>query len=195
MSRDLLLRFLIATASSVMMTASLLAQTAEVASRRPAIDRIDLPASRQDDWPAGVDTLTPVSREEFVRLWKSSRPNEIGPVDFPIPAATFRGVLEGRELIGQGFSLSVERPTGKPAWLAFGPWTAALGQVRWTDGPAIWDAPPTVRRGCGSIGRRPNWWDAGACEAIRVAMTFTLTGNHRGRRSRGWRFRLPRTRC
>lgn len=142
MSRDLLLRFFIATASSVMMTASLLSQTAEAPPRRPAIDRIDLPASRQDDWPAGVDALTPVSREEFVRLWKTSRPDEIGPVDLPIPVATFRGVLEGRELIGQAFSLSVERQSTEPAWLAFAPWTAALGQVRWSDGPAIWGRAP-----------------------------------------------------
>jgi hypothetical protein len=93
MSRKPLLRFVMVAAMAVPLGPSLLAQTVGNPPPGPAVERIDLPASRQDEWPQGVDRLTPVSREEFVRLWKLSRPVEAGPLEVPYRAATFRGVL------------------------------------------------------------------------------------------------------
>ncbi len=142
MSRKPLLRFVMVAAMAVPLAPSLLAQTVGSPPPGPAVERIDLPAGRQDEWPQGVDRLTPVSREEFVRLWKLSRPDEVGPLEVPYRAATFRGVLKGRDLVGLEFSLSVSSPARKPSWLTFGPWTPALAHVQWTDGPAVWGRAP-----------------------------------------------------
>ncbi|HTN04941.1 MAG TPA: hypothetical protein VL132_23850, partial [Planctomycetaceae bacterium] len=142
MSHDLRLRLVVAAALAILPASLLRAQSSGTPQRGPVVERIDLPADRQDEWPRGVEALTPVARDEFLRLWKLSRPDESGPAVTPFPTATFRGILAGRDLVGQELSVSVSSPANPPAWLPFGPWTPALSQLRWTDGPAVWGRAP-----------------------------------------------------
>ena len=115
-----------------------LAEAAEPAKGRVEFDPVDVPADQPAAWPREVNRLVPVPRHEFISLIEQLNARNLGPRSVWLKSAHYEATLVNDTLQGGLMTASVQRLSSRPSLMDLGPFSFALDQLKWQDGPAIW---------------------------------------------------------
>ena len=120
----------------------LLVWTPSVVAEEPLrLRRALAPADRRQDWPLGSWEL--VSRADLIEFEQSALAERRSDPAPRIERLVFRGRYVSPALMEGEFEADTRTLSGDSEFLELGDVTPAVGNLQWTDGPAVWGTAPS----------------------------------------------------
>ncbi len=101
-------------------------------------ERIDIPADQPAKWPAEVERLVEVPRQEFLALVEQINVRNRSPRLASLKSAHYEATLVSDTLQSGLMTASVQRLEGSSTLLELGMFSFALEDLKWQDRAAIW---------------------------------------------------------